>query len=366
MSATTSSQILSAELVRLAARPATKEAAIREAAQMLVAAGRIDPAYVESMMRREAVGRHLPRPRRRHPPRHDRRPRHGAPGRAGDPAGPGRRAWNEGQTVRLVVAIAAQSDAHIDILRRLTRLLQDEAALDALTRATDPREIVAALTDAPLASIPAAAPAVDLARAVRLDLRLSQRPPRASGRPLGRRRPPRPRDAAHPPRRRGRRSAQSRFPAAPRSARRRQVVVSAEGDGAGEALARDEGERSSASPLRRRPTPPRPPRRPPPTPPPGWTPPSPMPSIPGVSASPGLAVGRVHVVRPAEIDRARRPGAADRRRRPAGRRRSSRRNSSSPRSPTTPAAASAPQKPASSRRRPSSSPTPISSPWPAS
>ncbi len=52
MSATTSSQILSADLVRLGARPANKEAAIREAAQMLVAAGRIDPAYVESMMRR--------------------------------------------------------------------------------------------------------------------------------------------------------------------------------------------------------------------------------------------------------------------------------------------------------------------------
>ena len=55
MPATASSQILSPELVRLAAHPANKEAAIREAAQMLVAAGRIDPAYVESMMRREAV-----------------------------------------------------------------------------------------------------------------------------------------------------------------------------------------------------------------------------------------------------------------------------------------------------------------------
>jgi phosphocarrier protein FPr len=55
MTATVNSQILSPDLVRLGAHPATKEAAIREAAQMLVAAGRIDPAYVDSMMRREKV-----------------------------------------------------------------------------------------------------------------------------------------------------------------------------------------------------------------------------------------------------------------------------------------------------------------------
>ena len=39
MTAATNSQILPIELVRLGAHPATKEAAIREAAQMLVAAG---------------------------------------------------------------------------------------------------------------------------------------------------------------------------------------------------------------------------------------------------------------------------------------------------------------------------------------
>ena len=124
-------KILSPELVRLAARPASKEAAIREAAQMLVAAGRIDPAYVELMMRREAVA--------------DTFLGHGVAiphGMIEDRAmvrqiglailqAPDGVPWNEGQTVRLVVAIAAQSDAHIDILRRLTRLLQDEAALDA-------------------------------------------------------------------------------------------------------------------------------------------------------------------------------------------------------------------------------------------
>ena len=42
-------------LVRIAAAPASKEAAIREAAQLLTAAGCIDRAYGESMLRREGV-----------------------------------------------------------------------------------------------------------------------------------------------------------------------------------------------------------------------------------------------------------------------------------------------------------------------
>ncbi|PXW54437.1 hypothetical protein BY998_12130 [Methylobacterium sp. B4] len=42
-------------LVRLAAAPASKEAAIREAAGLLTAAGCIDGAYGASMLRREGV-----------------------------------------------------------------------------------------------------------------------------------------------------------------------------------------------------------------------------------------------------------------------------------------------------------------------
>lgn len=162
MTATASSQILPIELVRLGAHPATKDAAIREAAQMLVAAGRIDPAYVDLMMRREGVA--------------DTFLGHGVAiphGMIEDRAMvrqiglailqvPEGVVWNDGQTARLVVAIAAQSDAHIAILRRLTGLMQDEAALDALARTTDAREIVAALTNAPVESADAT-PAVDLA-----------------------------------------------------------------------------------------------------------------------------------------------------------------------------------------------------------
>ena len=43
--------------------------------------------------------------------------------------------WNPGQIAHLVVGIAASSDSHIAILRRLTRLIQDEARLRQLEAA---------------------------------------------------------------------------------------------------------------------------------------------------------------------------------------------------------------------------------------
>uniref|UniRef100_UPI003F9A720F phosphoenolpyruvate--protein phosphotransferase n=1 Tax=Roseiarcus sp. TaxID=1969460 RepID=UPI003F9A720F len=297
MSAAPNPQILSTELVRLGAHPATKEAAIREAAQMLVAAGRIDPAYVESMMRREAVadtflGHGVAIP---HAMIEDRAMvRQIGLAILQAPEGV---VWNEGQTARLVVAIAAQSDAHIAILRRLTGLMQDEAALDALARTTDAREIVAALTSAPVESIAAGAPAVDLAERFAWTC---DYPSGLHARP-----------AAHwidTARRtratlRIRRGDQTADPRNLISLLRLglvegdQVVVSAEGEGAQEALAQMRAaitgltlqEKADAAKAAAKAAAP------------GWSPPTPLPSIPGISASPGLAVGRLHVVRPAEI-----------------------------------------------------------------
>ncbi|KAA5601161.1 phosphoenolpyruvate--protein phosphotransferase [Blastochloris sulfoviridis] len=299
--AATSAPILSAELVRLAARPATKEAAIREAAQMLVASGRIDPAYVDSMMRREAVantflGHGVVIP---HGMVEDRGlVRENGLAILQVPDGV---AWNEGQTARLVVAIAARSDAHITVLRRLTNLLQDEAALDALTRTTDARDIIAALTSAPAEASAPAAPAIDLAN--RFDW-ICDYPSGLHARP-----------AAHwvDTARRSRARIQIRAGdevADPRNLvsllrlgirSGDRIVVSAEGDGAAEALAAMKAaitgltlqEKTDAAKAAAKAAA-------------GagaaaWTPPAPMPSIPGMSAAPGLAIGRVHVVRPAEV-----------------------------------------------------------------
>ncbi len=297
MSVNPNSQTLSSELVRLGAHPATKEAAIREAAQMLVAAGRIEPAYVDSMMRREAVadtflGHGVAIP---HGMIEDR----GMVRQVGLAIlqAPDGVVWNEGQTARLIVAIAAQSDAHIGILRRLTGLMQDEAALDALARTKDAREIVAALTDAPVESIAAGAPAVDLAERFAWTC---DYPNGLHARP-----------AAHwiDTARRSRATLRIRFggeTADPRNLvsllrlgirEGDNIVVSAEGAGAAEALVQMKAaitgltsqERADAAKAAARAAVP------------GWTPPASMPSIPGISASPGLAVGRLHVVRPAEI-----------------------------------------------------------------
>jgi multiphosphoryl transfer protein len=150
--------LLSPSLVRLGASPATKEQAISDAGSMLLAAGYIDADYVRSLLAREQVantylgsGVAIP-----HGMVQDR-----ALVRKTGVAVlqvPGGVVWNEGQVARLVVAIAAQSDEHIDVLRRLTRLMGDEAALRRVLDARDPRDVVAALEDGAPAA-PAAAPA---------------------------------------------------------------------------------------------------------------------------------------------------------------------------------------------------------------
>src|SRR5947209_18395477 len=53
---------------------------------------------------------------------------------------------NRGETARLVVGIAAKSDEHMEALRRLTRGLADQEQVARLTKPTDPRHIIEALT----------------------------------------------------------------------------------------------------------------------------------------------------------------------------------------------------------------------------
>lgn len=163
-------------LVRLAAQARDKQDAIRQAGQMLVAAGCVAPGYEDSMLAREAVantflgaGVAIP---------------HGL----GEDKGLVRRdgivvlqfvqgiEWNPGQIAHLVVGIAAGSDGHITILRRLTRLIQDEALLRQLATTGDAQAIIAALQGELATNSAAAAgatttgsgsaPAADLAQAI--------------------------------------------------------------------------------------------------------------------------------------------------------------------------------------------------------
>src|SRR5258708_28847361 len=110
-------------LIRVQARAADKQEAIRQAGQLLVDSGYIDAGYIASMLEREKVantylGNGISIP-------------HGLP-KDRDlikqtgiavlqvPAGV---TWNPGETAHLIVGIAAQSDEHIEVLRRLTPVL---------------------------------------------------------------------------------------------------------------------------------------------------------------------------------------------------------------------------------------------------
>ncbi len=137
---------LSPKLIRLGVQAKTKEEAIRAAGQVLVDAGHIAPGYVESMLGREGqantyLGNGIAIPH----------------GMAKDreliletgvsvvqlPDGV---EWNEGQTVRIVVGIAAKSDEHLGILSALTDVLDDAQTSRRLAETNDPQEIIAGLT----------------------------------------------------------------------------------------------------------------------------------------------------------------------------------------------------------------------------
>ena len=55
--------------------------------------------------------------------------------------------WNPGEQVHLVVGIAAKSDEHIEILSNLTHVLDDEEAVQRLSKTSNPDDIIACLTN---------------------------------------------------------------------------------------------------------------------------------------------------------------------------------------------------------------------------
>ena len=151
-------------LVRLQSNAANKQEAIRQAGQLLVDSGYIEAGYVSSMLGREEVantylGNGISIP-------------HGLPkdrdlikqtGIAVVQVPKGV-TWNPGETAKLIVGIAAKSDEHIEVLRRLTRVLGDQEQVARLTGTTDPRDIIEALTgERPATAPPASAEVADYA-----------------------------------------------------------------------------------------------------------------------------------------------------------------------------------------------------------
>ncbi|WP_157002202.1 PTS sugar transporter subunit IIA [Agromyces laixinhei] len=139
-------QILSSENVRLATRAAGRDDAIRAAGRILVDAGAVRPAYVDSMLEREGsvstyMGNFLAIP-------------HGTNEgkdailrsalsfvRYDEPVD-----WG-GEPVRFVVGIAGLENEHLEILSSIAMIFSDEDAVQALVDAASAEQIFELLSE---------------------------------------------------------------------------------------------------------------------------------------------------------------------------------------------------------------------------
>ncbi|MEP2612742.1 PTS sugar transporter subunit IIA, partial [Marinobacter alexandrii] len=141
---------LTANDVRLGATAVDWQDALTQAGRDLEAAGRTSSNYLNGMMAREqqsstVLGNGIAIP-------------HGTPDSRTAVHNTGIRllqfpdgvTWHDGARVYVLVAIAAQSDEHLDILRHLTRVLDTPGLADKLARTGDAAELVALLSKPPV------------------------------------------------------------------------------------------------------------------------------------------------------------------------------------------------------------------------
>jgi phosphocarrier protein FPr len=147
-------ETISSQCVKLDAKVTTKTEAICLAGRLLVAAGYMDAAYVDSMLRREQVANTLLGAGVAIP--HGMVEDRNLIRRTGVAVVQVRNGvdWRDGERARLVVAVAAQSDEHIALLRRLTRLMQRPGSIDLLVDSDDPDLVLATLAGGPEAAVP--------------------------------------------------------------------------------------------------------------------------------------------------------------------------------------------------------------------
>lgn len=138
-------EILSTETVRLSGKAADKVDAIRQAGQLLVAAGVVQPEYVEGMLAREEqvstyLGNGVAIPHGQHENR-------AHVNRAGIsvlqvPEGV---PWEDDERAYLVIGIAATADEHISILANLAEVIEDPETAEQLANTDDASLIVSRL-----------------------------------------------------------------------------------------------------------------------------------------------------------------------------------------------------------------------------
>jgi mannitol/fructose-specific phosphotransferase system IIA component len=134
--------IVSLETIRLQGQASDKQEAIRQAGELLVRGGCVEPAYVNGMLAREQtmstyLGNGVAIPHGQHEDLALVR-------RTGIsvlqlPAGV---EWEAGELAYLVIGIAATSDEHIGVLANLAEIVEDPAAAEQFARTTDPGSIM--------------------------------------------------------------------------------------------------------------------------------------------------------------------------------------------------------------------------------
>lgn len=139
-------EVLTGGMVLLGAQAADKMDAIRQAGEILIKAGCIDPSYVDGMLARERVmstylGSGIAIP---HGELADLRLVY----RTGVsviqlPEGVD---WDPGERAFLVIGLASTGQEHVDVLTNLVDLLQASETISQLVHATDPMVIVNRLT----------------------------------------------------------------------------------------------------------------------------------------------------------------------------------------------------------------------------
>jgi mannitol PTS system EIIA component len=138
--------ILSSETVRVQAQASDKTDAIRQAGELLVQSGCVEPSYIRGMLAREAtmstyLGNGVAIPHGQHENRADIR-------RTGIsvlqvPKGV---EWEPGELAYLVIGIAASSDEHVGVLSNLAEIIEDPVVAQHLAHVTDPSEIIERLS----------------------------------------------------------------------------------------------------------------------------------------------------------------------------------------------------------------------------
>lgn len=147
MERTLSEQVLSTDAVRLGRTASSKDDAIRQCGELLVAIGAADAVYAAALHEREKsvstyLGEGFAIPHGTNESRE-----HITRTALGFVQFPDGVDW-DGNEVKVCIPIASNSDEHVEILGALAEVLMDADAAHALRTATDPARVVALLTPA--------------------------------------------------------------------------------------------------------------------------------------------------------------------------------------------------------------------------